>query len=48
MWLCALDADPPLAPAGSVVADAVALVTAAAVAAAGGRGGCCRRRGRRS
>ena len=35
VWLCALDADPPpLAPAGSVVADAVAAVTAAAVAAA--------------
>ena len=34
VWLCALDADPPpLPPAGSVVADAVAAVTAAAVAA---------------
>ncbi len=34
MWLCALDADPPpLAPAGPVVADAVAAVTAAAAAA---------------
>jgi hypothetical protein len=34
VWLCALDADPPpLAPAGSVVADAVAAVTAAAAAA---------------
>jgi hypothetical protein len=34
VWLCALDADPPpLASAGSVVADAVAAVTAAAVAA---------------
>jgi hypothetical protein len=34
VWLCALDADPPpLAPAGSAVADAVAAVTAAAVAA---------------
>jgi hypothetical protein len=33
-WLCALDADPPpLPPAGSVVADAVAAVTAAAAAA---------------
>jgi hypothetical protein len=37
VWLCALDADPPpLAPAGSVVADAVAAV-AAATAAAGRR-----------
>ena len=36
VWLCALDADPPpLAPAGSVVADAVAAVAAAAAAAAG-------------
>jgi hypothetical protein len=36
VWLCALDADPPpLAPAGSVVADAVAAVTAATAAAAG-------------
>ena len=35
VWLCALDADPPpLAPAGSLVADAVAAVTAAAAAAA--------------
>jgi len=35
VWLCALDADPPvLLPAGSVVADAVAAVTAAAAAAA--------------
>jgi hypothetical protein len=35
VWLCALDADPPvLVPAGSVVADAVAAVTAAAAAAA--------------
>jgi hypothetical protein len=34
VWLCALDADPPpLIPAGSVVADAVAAVTAAAAAA---------------
>jgi hypothetical protein len=33
VWLCALDADPPLPPAGSVVADAVAAVTAAAAAA---------------
>ena len=34
VWLCALDADPPpLAPAGSLVADAVAAVTAAAAAA---------------
>ena len=34
VWLCALDADPPpLAPAGSVAADAVAAVTAAAGAA---------------
>jgi hypothetical protein len=34
VWLCALDADPPsLAPAGSVVADAVAAVAAAAAAA---------------
>ncbi len=34
VWLCALDADPPLLPpAGSVVADAVAAVTAAAMAA---------------
>jgi hypothetical protein len=33
-WLCALDADPPpLPPAGSAVADAVAAVTAAAQAA---------------
>jgi hypothetical protein len=33
-WLCALDADPPpLAPAGSAAADAVAAVTAAARAA---------------
>lgn len=33
-WLCALDADPPpLAPAGSPAADAVAAVTAAAAAA---------------
>lgn len=33
-WLCALDADPPpLLPAGSPAADAVAAVTAAAVAA---------------
>jgi hypothetical protein len=33
-WLCALDPDPPpLAPAGSVAADAVAAVTAAAGAA---------------
>jgi hypothetical protein len=37
VWLCALDADPPpLPPAGSVVADAVAAV-AAATAAAGRR-----------
>lgn len=37
MWLCAFDPDPPpLAPAGSAVADAVAAV-AAAVAAAGRR-----------
>jgi hypothetical protein len=37
VWLCALDADPPpLAPAGSVLADAVAAV-AAATAAAGRR-----------
>jgi hypothetical protein len=35
VWLCALDADPPvLPPAGSAVADAVAAVTAAAAAAA--------------
>ncbi|MGA2830931.1 MAG: hypothetical protein ABSF03_33005 [Streptosporangiaceae bacterium] len=35
VWLCALDTDPPpLAPAGSEVADAVAAVTAAAAAAA--------------
>jgi hypothetical protein len=34
VWLCALDADPPpLAPAGSVVADAVAAIAAAAAAA---------------
>jgi hypothetical protein len=34
VWLCALDADPPpLVPAGSVVADAVAAVTAAAAVA---------------
>jgi hypothetical protein len=34
VWLCALDADPPpLLPAGSPVADAVAAVTAAAGAA---------------
>jgi hypothetical protein len=34
VWLCALDADPPpLAPAGSVVADAVAAIAAAAGAA---------------
>jgi hypothetical protein len=34
-WLCALDADPPpLPPAGSVVADAVAAVAAVAAAAA--------------
>jgi hypothetical protein len=34
VWLCALDADPPpLIPAGSVVADAVAAVTAAAAVA---------------
>ena len=34
VWLCALDADPPpLAPAGSAVADAVAAITAAAAAA---------------
>jgi hypothetical protein len=33
-WLCALDADPPpLPPAGSAVADAVAAVTGAAAAA---------------
>jgi len=33
-WLCALDADPPpLAPAGSAVADAVAAIAAAAAAA---------------
>ena len=33
-WLCALDADPPpLAPAGSAVADAVAAISAAAAAA---------------
>jgi hypothetical protein len=34
VWLCALDADPPpLAPAGSAVADAVAAITAATEAA---------------
>ena len=34
MWLCAFDPDPPpLAPAGSAVADAVAAVAAAAAAA---------------
>ena len=34
VWLCALDADPPpLPPAGSVVADAVAAIAAAAGAA---------------